>query len=231
MGRRTLLLIASILVAAVGTALVALYVRGADARAREGTEQASVQFALRDIKVGTPVDQVFNGENAGVKTVAVNSVPTNAISDISGITGQTTVAIVAGAPLQRSMFGKVAAASNGLGLDPDRVAASFELSDPQRVAGVLQPGLFVSVYSVPTNGRVRQLLKSVKVLQIGTQTSASSSSTTSTSDRTSANADQVPRAVLTFNLRDEDEIKMLAAQQRGDLVLGLLGNQEIGNSP
>jgi pilus assembly protein CpaB len=229
MGRRTLLLIASILVAAVGTALIALYVRGADARAREDTEQVSVQFARQDIAAGTPVDQVFNGQNAGVKTVAINSVPSNAISDTSGISGRTTVDIVAGAPLQRSMFGKVAVASNTPGLERDRVAASFELSDPQRVAGILQPGLYVTVYSVPTNGRAQQLLKSVKVLQIGTQTTGSSS--TSTSQRTNVNADQVPRAVLTFNLRDQDEIKLLTAQQKGDLVLGLLGDQSIGNSP
>ena len=45
MGRRTLLLIASILVAALGTALIWLYVQGADSRAEATTTQVEVVVA------------------------------------------------------------------------------------------------------------------------------------------------------------------------------------------
>ena len=45
MGRRTLLLIASILIAAVGTALIGLYVRGADNRAQQTEGMVSALVA------------------------------------------------------------------------------------------------------------------------------------------------------------------------------------------
>ncbi len=56
MGRRTLLLITSVLLAAVGTAFVAVYVRGADNRATEGQALGSYVVAVREIAAGA-IDQ------------------------------------------------------------------------------------------------------------------------------------------------------------------------------
>ena len=58
MGRRTLLLIASILVAALGTALIWLYVQGADKRAAAGTAQVQVLVAANTVRAGQPASQV-----------------------------------------------------------------------------------------------------------------------------------------------------------------------------
>ena len=54
MGRRTLLLITSILIAAVGTALVAIYVRGADERAEADADLVEVLVATKPVTAGTP---------------------------------------------------------------------------------------------------------------------------------------------------------------------------------
>ena len=54
MGRRTLLLIASILVAALGTALIWLYVQGADTRAVSGETEVPVYVATRNVSMGQP---------------------------------------------------------------------------------------------------------------------------------------------------------------------------------
>src|SRR4051812_11096902 len=56
MGRRTLLLIASILVAAVGTALMGLYVRGADSRAQQTEGMVDALVATTTIAAGPSLE-------------------------------------------------------------------------------------------------------------------------------------------------------------------------------
>src|SRR3954454_24111783 len=56
MGRRKLLLIASILVGAVGTAFIGLYVRGADSRAQQTEGMVTALVATTTIPVGTTLE-------------------------------------------------------------------------------------------------------------------------------------------------------------------------------
>jgi pilus assembly protein CpaB len=228
MGRRTLLLIASILIAAVGTALIALYVRGADARAQEGTQRVTVAFATKNITAGSRVDVLLTQDYFTSKTVSRDSVPDDAIGTIDIVAGEVAqVGIVKDAPLQQSMFGKSTTDPGTVGISKDRVGASFELTDPARVAGLLSPGMLVRVYYLPKDGAgAKVAVSSVKVLQIGTQTTGSSDSAVAAAQRaTNPNADQVPRAILTFDLKDSDERKLLAFERDGSLSLGLLGDQ------
>jgi pilus assembly protein CpaB len=62
MGRRTLLLISSILIAAVGTALVAIYVRGADERAEKGASLVTVLVARQEVAASTSVRNAVDGQ-------------------------------------------------------------------------------------------------------------------------------------------------------------------------
>ena len=56
MNRRRILLIAAVVVALVGTALVFLYVRGSDARANERFDTVDVLRAVAPIAAGETID-------------------------------------------------------------------------------------------------------------------------------------------------------------------------------
>ena len=57
MGRRTILLIVAALIAALGSAMVFLYVRGADDRATEAQAPVNVLKAVAQINPGETLDQ------------------------------------------------------------------------------------------------------------------------------------------------------------------------------
>ncbi|MGZ4650711.1 MAG: Flp pilus assembly protein CpaB, partial [Kineosporiaceae bacterium] len=58
MGRRSLLLIAAALCAALGTVLVWLYVQGADTRAAAGADLVEVEVTTGDVPADTPAEAV-----------------------------------------------------------------------------------------------------------------------------------------------------------------------------
>jgi pilus assembly protein CpaB len=156
MGRRTLLLIASILIAAVGTALIGLYVRGADNRAQQTEGMVSALVATQTITAGTNLE-------TAVQSMRVASVPgrmaetgayrnPNAFVNIQKALKNKVVIdkIEAEQVVLASMFGDAGEAANteiknGFGV-------SVELTDPGRAAGLLAPGSHVKIYLIPTNG-------------------------------------------------------------------------------
>src|SRR5689334_7278972 len=123
MGRRTLLLIASILVAALGTALIWLYVQGADTRAAAGTAQVQVLVAGNTVKAGMPASQVKTEQRLLPQTM-VAGLTNSLLTDPSQIKGFTRTDVVEGLPLLRVQFsGEGAASAPPLdGLPPTMVA-------------------------------------------------------------------------------------------------------------
>src|SRR4051794_4826700 len=123
MGRRTLLLIASILVGALGTALIWLYVQGADNRAAAGTAQGQVLVAANTVKAGQPASQVRPEQRLMPQTL-VNSLGGALLTDPAQIKGFTRTEVVAGLPLVQDQFSAeaVAAAPSLEGLPPNMVA-------------------------------------------------------------------------------------------------------------
>src|SRR4051812_22074174 len=209
MGRRTLLLIASILVAALGTALIWLYVQGADNRAAAGTTQVQVLVAGNNVKAGQPASQV-KPEQRMLPQTLVNTLGGSLLTDPAQIKGFTRTEVVAGLPLVRDQFSAeaVAAAPSIDGLPPSMVAMQVTLPDPQRLAGLLQPGSKIRVYAglQDKNDEKKKyaavLFNSVTVLQAGVPTTAStpaasgnSSAGTASTGGTGSTAD-VPQAIV-----------------------------------
>ena len=180
MGRRTLLLIASILVAALGTALIWLYVQGADNRAASGAAQVQVLVAANSVKAGQPASQVQPQQRLMPQTL-VSSLGGSLLTDPAQIKGFTRTDVVAGLPLLQGQFsGEALAAAPPLdGLPPNMVAMPVTLPDPQRLVGLLQPGSKIRVYAglQDKNDEKKKyaavLFNSVTVLQAGVPTTAS----------------------------------------------------------
>ncbi len=228
MGRRTLLLITSILLAAVGTALIAVYVKGADSRAEKNQKLISVHVVRQPIPAGTSVSQALGSGSITSALRRVADLPAGYVTDLNPLTKAndvTSTTLLTGQVLQSGMFGSAASTVGAsVGIDKGQIGAAFQLSDPERVAGTLQPGMYVAVFQVPSRGKAKVLLNSVKVIKVGAESTASSDSTATTTSSSSSDttADQVPRTIITFSIPPGDDAQMLTAQRDGELALGVL---------
>jgi pilus assembly protein CpaB len=236
MGRRTLLLIASILVAALGTALIWLYVQGAETRAAAGTAQVQVLVAGNTVRAGQPASQVRPEQRLLPQTM-VDSFAGSLLTDRTQIKGFTRTDVVAGLPLMRDQFsGEAPAEAPALdGLPPDMVAMQVTLPDPQRLVGLLQAGSRIRVYAglEDKTGKDKYagvLFNSVTVLQAGipTTSAASGASANSGSGTTGgASTANVPQAIVTLALTNVQAKSLVYAQSSAGgsaaLYFGLLG--------
>jgi pilus assembly protein CpaB len=238
MGRRTLLLIASILVAALGTALIWLYVQGADNRASAGSAQVQVLVAESTVQAGQPATLVKPKQQFLPQTV-VDALAGRLVTDPGQIKGVTTTEVLAGLPLLRDQFSSqgLTAAPPLDGLPPDRVAMQVTLPDPQRLVGLLQPGSQIRVYAGmqdkndEKNKYAAVLFNKVTVLQAGvpaTSTTAPAASGNATGATTSGSTTaNVPQAIVTLALTNEQAKSLVFAQSStggsASLWFGLLG--------
>ena len=225
MGRRTLLLIASILVAALGTALIWLYVQGADNRAAAGSSQVEVYVASQDYPPGTLAKSIVPVRRAYPQAV-VDSLGPNLITDPQRLDGYAQTNIVAGLPLLANEFGvQPSAPTPAVQLAPDKLALQVTLPDPQRLAGLLQPGSLIRIFGSVDQGKTAKcatvtkvLLDQVKVLASGPVSQPS----------TAVKAD-VPQAIVTLELSNQQALDIVATQTEGsggkNLWFGLLGSK------
>jgi pilus assembly protein CpaB len=241
MGRRTLLLIASILVAALGTALIWLYVQGADTRAQAGEAQVKLMVAAQPVQPGTPAGQVswiarsFPSDYASA--LGGTAITSKQALDAAGV---ATTFIPANAPLVTSQFGSPAEATNVApapvlsNLTTGKEAITLTLPDPQRLAGLLQPNSLIRVYvtSASTRGAAKTwvLLDRVKVLSSGPATVA-----------TSGDKASVPQANVALEVNDNQAKRVINAMSVGggsssggggnSLWFALLGPGRVGQVP
>jgi pilus assembly protein CpaB len=230
MGRRTLLLTASLLVAALGTALVWLYVLGADRRAESRYDYVKVWVALQDIPSGT--------DNATLRTKVeqrdffVGSKPDGAVTKLDDVRGQVVRGTIhKGEPLVAAQFGATTDTPDLIGQDPKKMAISVQLADPNRVAGFLRAGSHVAVFLVDPDyaktgegqHRAKVILAAVKVLTTGsTQTVPQP---TKTDSATATTAEQVSTAIVTLEVDQDQATKLLLGQKSGELYFTLLGEK------
>jgi pilus assembly protein CpaB len=207
MGRRTLLLIASILVAALGTALIWLYVQGADTRAAAGEDQVQVYVAAQTVPAGQPLPSNLAQTRTLPRSV-VAKLQGQLVTSPAQLRGYAKTDILAGLPLVQSQIAdNQAAPAPVVDLQPNEVAMQVTLPDPQRLAGLLQSGSRIRVYAPMKAGTatgVGVLFKNVRVL-----TSGPAPPTT-----TSGQGAQVPQAIITLALTN-DQAKTLVLAQTG----------------
>ncbi len=94
MNRRTILLLAAALVAALGTALVFLYVKGADNRAEERFDTVEVLRAVAPIEKGESIDDAASSGKLALEPVAQNDLLPNHQTDteqLKGLVATTTI--------------------------------------------------------------------------------------------------------------------------------------------
>jgi pilus assembly protein CpaB len=221
MNRRTILLLAAALVAALGTALVFLYVKGADNRAEQRFETVEVLRAVAPIEQGESIDDAAKNGKLALQPVAKNDLLPNSQASTEALSGQVaTTTIYPGEQIVSDKFGQAAkalAAKSDLAVPKGDIAISVSLTDPGRVAGFINPGSEVAIIYVEA-GLSRVLLPQVTVLGVGSTTTTTQTTTTAEGEQTTA---EIPQTLLTLAVSKEDAEKVTYAVANGEIVLGL----------
>ncbi|WP_299057760.1 Flp pilus assembly protein CpaB [uncultured Nocardioides sp.] len=224
MNRRRLLLVAATLVAAIGVVMVLAYVRGADARAQEGTQTVDVLVAVAPIEVGESVDDAYDTGKIVTSSLAADAVMPSAQTDLTALEGLfATTQIFPGEQIITEKFGGQQQASSPLAIPRDKMAASVNLTDPARVAGFVNPGSEVAVVYTGQGPDAtpfsRVLFDRVQVLGVGSTTPTT---TTTTTEAGAETTEQLPTTLMTLSL-DQDEVqRMTFAAANGELSFALL---------
>lgn len=156
--RRTLLAIAAVLLATIGTTLLYVYVSTADNRAQQRVDTVDVLVATADMDAGTGASAL----RAESRKVPAFGVIPGAVSRSEAVQGKVlTVKVFSGQQLSGRMFGSAAAG----GLAPDHRAVSVQLPEADRVAGMLRSGSIVEVYRLTATGATR-VVEGAKVIGV-----------------------------------------------------------------
>jgi pilus assembly protein CpaB len=225
-GRRTALLIAAVVVAALGAGLVFVYVRGVDNRALKDQNPKQVLIATAQIPAGQTAGDASKAGSLELRDIAGAAVAPGALSDIRDIQNLVAVStIYPGEQILSAKFGK-ARTEGDLTIPPGKLAISLQLSDPARVAGFVTPGSEVAVFvtvSTAVKGRTPPF---VEVVNPRVSVIATGPTTVTTSTRTAAggttNTEQVPKAILTVAVTEQEAEQLVLAQTVGELYFGLL---------
>jgi pilus assembly protein CpaB len=218
MDRRKILLIVAALVAALGTAVVFLYVRGADSRADQKFAAKQVLVANAAIAPGETLAAAQASGKIETKTVTAGSLVPGFVTDLSAITN-TDIALTTiypGEQILRSKFGTSAATGTTLTIPKKEIAISVNLDDPNRVAGFLNPGDKVAIFATKQGESTRVLLPDATVIGVGTTTVVSTTVTDPTGAQTT---EQLPRTLLTLSLNQKDSEKVIYSSRSGDWIL------------
>lgn len=238
MGRRTVLMLVAILVAALGSTLVFLYVQGINDRAIEKQNPVQVLTATDVINPGESLDDAQAAGKLALTDIAQANVLPGALTSTASIQGQLALTtIYKGEQILPEKFGTTAAAGGGaLVIPKGKVALSVELSDYARVAGFVSPGSHVAIYvcvhalrTLPndnfTSGLTCQgvqiLLSDVEVLAAG---ATSLTTTTSTDSTGTSTTEQIPKTILTIAVDEQDSKRVVLADANSDLVFALMND-------
>jgi pilus assembly protein CpaB len=238
MDRRRLLLILAVFVAVIGTALVFIYVRGADSRAQKSVSNVQALEATADIASGETYDSALAAGKISLQPVPQNILDKNVgyQTSVDALKGKiAAVPIFAGQVVVTNQFGdSVKATSGTLAIPPGMIAISVNLTDPDRVAGNIQNGQQVAIFvtgdlvksastTTTTTAQIqstRLLLPKVTVLNVGSPQPPTT--TTSKDANGTQTTEQLPRTLLTIAVTQKDAQKVIVASKALDLTFGLI---------
>lgn len=238
MGRRTILLLVAALVAALGTSLVFLYVRSADARAAAGYDNVEVLKAVEVIDAGETLREAQQAGKIQKGTVPRGQLVSGALATTSGISDKVALSTIY--PNEQIVTAKFGSPGDQQTLPiPDgKMAISVQLTDPARVAGFVNPGAEVAVFVNaepelidPQTGQTRKLpeftrlvLPRVQVVGVG-QTSVIP--TTTTDDEGAQTTEQLPKTLLTLAVNQDEAERVLYSARNGELAFALLTEKSV----
>lgn len=235
MGRRSILLIVAVVIAALGATMVFLYVQGVDAKAQQAGESVEVLTATQQIETGETIEEAQDaGKLAAVAVPRKNVVP-GALTDTTSLKDQIALStIYVGEQILPGKFGNLGAKQT-ITIPERTMAISVQLDDPSRVAGFVTPGSSVAIFVsaepelILPDGETRKLpeftrllLPKVQVIGVGDTTLLS---TTKTDPEGTQTTEQIPKTLLTLSLTQPQAEKVIYGSKNGNLTIGLLNDK------
>jgi pilus assembly protein CpaB len=214
--RRTLLVIASILLAALGTALIWLYVQGAVNRAEQNAQLVPALFLTRDVSAGQSPANALTVQHVPAAVAA------NAVTSSQELgTQKLTVDAKAGEVLLRRMLSTSGASAGSF---PAGGVASITITDPNRVPAELSAGDVVDVFRLGKGG-AQVLLQDITVRSVGpagqgaTGTAVGGAAGTAVGGASgAAQGGVIPPSIVGLNVSQADAKTLYGAVAQGDQV-------------
>ncbi len=236
MGRRTILLITAVLIAAVGTALILLYVQGIDSRATAAQKPVKVLTATGQIEAGESMAEAQEAGKVDLLAWPKAKVLSSAVSSAKDFEDRVAISTVfPGEQIIPEKFGKPGD-QEVLTIPKKKLAISVELTDPSRVAGFVSPGSDVAIFwsnqpddesvasAEPMEQLTKLLLRKVEVIGVGQTTVLSTTKTTSEGEETT---EEIPKTILTVAVSQEEAEKVILGANSGELAFGLLTDDSV----
>lgn len=230
MDRRKVLLLVAALVAALGTLLVFLYVKGADSRADERYGAVQVLRATKPIAVGESVEAAQAAGKIATGQVSAQDLLPGALTTLESVQDKAaSVEILPGEQIVETKFGSTEeGTATTLPIPEGKLAISVNLDDPSRVAGFLEPGNRVAVFMAGNDDKgpfTRLLLPNVQVLALGATSTQPAPAPAEGEEATAEAATPLPQTLLTLAVSQKEAERVMYATQNGSLALGLLDDE------
>jgi pilus assembly protein CpaB len=214
--RRTLIVVAAVLLAALAAGTTFVYVHGIQNRAYHNAEQVEVFVVTRDIPKGLPGEQAAAGFlKAG--HIPRQFRPTTALTSIQSLAGKVALGpLSVNTVLVDGQFvdPRQAQVTFSQKIDAGKVAITVSVDQVRGVAGLLVPGDRVNIL-VADGGSQRVLFQNVEIIAIGTTAAPQPGETQAVTNPGSG--------LLTFQVPPEAASRIAyAAQQGGGLYLTLV---------
>lgn len=230
MDRRKILLVLAAVIAALGTMLVWLYVRGADSRAQAQFDTVNVIVATQDIAPGETFAAATQAGKFEKKAVPANTVLDGAQDDLQGLDGEVALtSVYAGEQVIAAKWGgstDVDVTSKVIAIPKGKMAVTVNLTDPQRVAGFAKPGSEVAVFVAVAPDKTDTyyagtLLQKVTVLGVG---DTSTITTTKTTKEGESTTEPIPQTLVTLAVTQKEAERLAWGTSFGTLSLGLVND-------
>lgn len=224
MGRRTVILIVALVIALIGSAMVYLYVRGADERAQANQEPVEVLKAVAQIDAGESLSQAQAAGKIDVLPVPREQLlegVMDSVGESGGLVALTQV--FPNEQITTSKFG-APGEQDQLTLERGQIAISVDVQGAQNVAGFVSPGSEVAMFYLREGEQtfLRLLLPKVKVIAVGQTTVTTSTTTTEEGAQTT---EEVPTTLYTLAVDQKQAQKIMFAANNGTVSFGLLNDQ------
>lgn len=210
--RSRAIITAGVVTALLGALLVFVYGRSVESSA-ESAPATQALVASQGIPAGTPWEEARGKVDA--RPVPQDARPVSAVDDAESLDGRRSVrAIQKGEVITTAQFGlSESAPAGGLDIPPGQNAVSVDLGVPQGVAGYVQSGDFVNIFTTFSGAEgedetvTKLMLSNVQVL----------ANKPAGEDGKSSGG-----VLLTLALTPHDAEKVVHAKQQGQLWLGLV---------
>jgi pilus assembly protein CpaB len=187
--RRTVIIAAALILAALAFAGNVMYLKGAQKRAYNNAQLVKVFVVKKEIPKGLTGDQAISQNYVGSADIPQQFYPGTAVKDIGDIKSKVAInALPVGALVLNGQFvpASVAQVTTAQQVEAGNVAITVSVDQVHGVAGLLMPGDKVNMVVVATDKNnedtqfARVLYQNVKILAIGTKTAPQAGDTTGT---------------------------------------------------